>query len=81
MTGPTRPPAPASEPTDLPRPQPEQAPGYGDGMPVQDPPVNPDTPGLPEPQPTPNPDTPGLPHTPGEPVTPGVPGDPVPNPI
>lgn len=63
MTGPyDRPPAPASEPTDMPAPMPEQMPGAGDSGPMMDPPVNPDTPGLPEPHPTPNPDTPGMPE-------------------
>lgn len=60
MTDPyDRPPAPATEPTDLPAPLPERMPGSGDTGPMTDPPVNPDQPGMPEP--TPNPDTPGLP--------------------
>lgn len=60
MTGPyDRPPAPASEPTDTPAPQPERLPGGDDTGPIMDPPVNPDLPGMPNP--TDNPDTPGLP--------------------
>lgn len=62
MTGPyDSPPAPASEPTDMPSPTPEQMPGREDTGPIMDPPVNPDTPGMPDPMPTDNPDTPGLP--------------------
>lgn len=62
MTGPyDRPPVPATEPTDTPAPLPEQMPGRGDIGEINDPPVNPDTPGMPEPTPTDNPDTPGLP--------------------
>ncbi|SMB91805.1 hypothetical protein [Deinococcus hopiensis] len=62
MTGPyNRPPVPATEPTDVPAPLPEQMPGGDDTGPVMDPPINPDTPGLPVPSPMENPDTPGLP--------------------
>lgn len=64
------PPSPASEPTDIPAPTPEQLPGQGDTPPMQEPPVNPDTPGMPTPEAPENPDTPGLP---GLPDMPGMP--------
>ena len=73
-TGPyDRPPSPASEPTDVPAPRPEQMPGQ-DTNPItmQDPPANPDTPGMPTPDAPSNPDTPGLPDA--------IPGSPTPMP-
>ena len=65
MTDPT-PPAPATEPTDVPASLPERMPGAG-GVPIYDPPTNPDTPGMPEPRPGQNEDLPGLPDMPGVP--------------
>lgn len=62
MTGPyDRPPAPATDSTDVPASLPEQMPGGDDTGPLVDPPMNPDLPGMPDPTPTDTPDTPGLP--------------------
>ncbi len=65
MTAPTTdlPPFPANEPTPLPN-RPEQVPGQG-GVPVYDPPLNPDMPRTPLPEPDQNPDTPGIADLPG----------------
>ncbi len=63
MTDP--PSAPATDPTDVPASLPENMPGGGSGVPVYDPPTNPDLPGMPEPDPSQNEDLPGMPGIPG----------------
>lgn len=60
MTAPVTPDMPTPAPN-----MPEQVPGAGGGVPVYDPPSNPDMPGMPQPEPAQNPDTPGIADLPG----------------
>lgn len=64
MTAPITPDINPEPTTPLP-PMPEQVPGVGGGVPVYDPPANPDMPTQPQPEPSQNPDTPGIADLPG----------------